>query len=90
MKMTAQHYQHLKDAIATVLRNNPDAVQRYESGNFPRSAGTKNLQMRFNNDILRSAVSSSWVCDNLYNYLNDTHINTALRALCPTVRKQYI
>jgi hypothetical protein len=25
---------------------------------------------------------SKWICDNLYSYLNDDHIDTALRKIC--------
>ncbi len=45
-------------------------------GNIPASANT---QIRW--DMLNALVASQWVCDNLYPYLNDNHIDTALKAI---------
>ena len=34
-------------------------------------------------DCLWVAKQSSWVCDTLYPYLNDDHIDSALRSIIP-------
>jgi hypothetical protein len=75
MKMTSEHYAYLKRAISCHLENR-DApskeVQYRTEGLTPR---------RFRSDCLYGAKLSTWVCDNLYGYLNDDHIDTAMRAI---------
>lgn len=83
MKIKPEHYNHIKRAISKVLAANPNAAERYEKGDFPRASVAKDRQIRFNFDLFRAAVPSAWVCDNLYPYINDQHINTALRSICP-------
>lgn len=85
MKMKPEHFDYLKSRIAAVLEKYPHVQEQYRKGIFPRSDACKNVQGRFNNDLLRAAVPSSWVCDNLYPYLNDKHIGTALKAICPVL-----
>jgi len=36
---------------------------------------------RYQWDIVRHAGLMTWVCDTLYEYLNDTHIQTALNKI---------
>ena len=38
----------------------------------------KNLNKRLGWDIFTMLFGSQWLCDNLYPYLNDEHIDTAL------------
>jgi|TARA_R110002094_G_scaffold153354_5_gene140901 hypothetical protein len=92
MKMTKAHYIELKQAIDTVLTSHNskgELVRAYEAGEFNRSNVTKDLQRRFCFDVLWGTGLSSWVCKELYEYLNDDHLYTALKSLCPIVSKQY-
>jgi len=91
MKITPKNYAYLKDSIETVLANYPNVVNEYELGQFSRSDRTKDLQRRFCFDLLFGAGVSSWVSSNLYglNDLNDDHIYTALKTICPTLTKRY-
>lgn len=47
-----------------------------------------NATMRQRWDALYAAGLSRWICDNLYSYMNDTHIDTALRSLSKGTTKQ--
>jgi len=70
MKMTKAHYNHVRESIVLIMHNFPNARGEYES---------KGLHERFRWDALNKSVGSQWVSDNLYPYLNDAHIDTALR-----------
>jgi hypothetical protein len=75
MKMTSEHYQKIKAAIPA------DSIPAHRayllSPSNPRPA--KDLEMRLRWDLLHAYLGAAWVCAELYPYLNDTHIDTALR-----------
>jgi len=88
MKIKQEHFEHLQAAINEVLAvHNPNGelVDCYESGNFHNADKCKDLQKRFCFDVLYGAGLNKFVCDELYTYMDDTHIYTALKAICPTV-----
>lgn len=89
MKMKPEHFSHLKQAIEKVLQENPDVVEKYETGKFLRSDKVKDLQTRFNFDLFHVSGQNQWACDVLYKYLNDSHIETALNQICPKITKRY-
>lgn len=89
MKVKPEHREYMQKRIEEYLRNHPDMVKRYETGNFPRSDKVKDLQARFNADLFYAAGMCNWECDVLYKYANDTHINSVLRSICPKVVKRY-
>jgi hypothetical protein len=81
MKMTAEHQTALVRAIT--LLNTPTLQAEYRSGNFPRSASVKDLNKRYRWDLFHMALQTSPNTDllnELYDYLNDTHIETILRS----------
>ena len=85
MKMKLEHYNHLKVEIDKVLIKYPKLLSEYQAGQYPRANKTRDVNRRFCFDILYGAGISKWVCDNLYPYLNDDHIYTALKLICPTI-----
>lgn len=89
MKITEQHKTMLQAAITAVLDNHPTAVNDYETGNFPRADKVRDLQKRFCFDLLALAVSGHHISTELYPYMHDDHIYTALRAVCPKVTRKY-
>lgn len=89
MKMKAEHFETLKQAVDKVLADNPNVVQRYEQGDFVRSDMVKDLQVRFCFDLLGAAVPAAWIRTELYPYLNDDHIETAMRRIAPKVVRNY-
>ncbi|MCH8329311.1 MAG: carbon-nitrogen hydrolase family protein [Nanoarchaeota archaeon] len=85
MKIKPEHLKVIRDAVNVILERNPNAVQTYETVQFPKSERVKDLQTRFNWDLFHAAN----VQINLHDYLNDGHISTALKAICPTVTRHY-
>jgi len=86
MKMNKVHYKQLKAAITPSIE---DKVSLYERGKFPRSDKVKDLNKRFRWDLLVENFSPIWISDNLYSYLNDVHIDTALRKIVPSITRKY-
>ena len=88
LKIQQAHYDHMKSTIdETLATHNPNGelVHSYERGDFHNSEKTKDLQKRFCFDLLYGAGLTPWVCKVLYNYLNDDHIYSALKSICPQV-----
>ena len=82
MKIRPEHYAKMKDAIAELCRKNPLLTPGYYASN---GIG-KDTAMRHRWDFLnRSTIdgrpSSAWICAELYPYMSDTHIDTALRSI---------
>jgi len=88
MKMQKQHFSYLKaeiDAILFSYNKDNKLVEEYERGDFPRSNLTANVQKRFCFDLMFGAGLSKFASDNLYPYLDDEHIYTALKKICPQI-----
>lgn len=78
MKIKPEHFEKLKKAIAETLATKPNAAADY------KAAGLS--EMRFRWDVLHAATidgekSLRFICDTLYKYMNDEHIDTALREI---------
>lgn len=71
MRMKPEHRKHIADAVAPW--DTPFHRERYAA------AGHSDKRYRW--DCLWAAKLSAWVCSTLYPYLNDEHIDTALRSL---------
>lgn len=92
MKMKTEHFDILKNEITDILKFNPEIVSDYENGLFPRSDNVKDLQKRFCFDLWYAAMGrlrTNFEVSDLYSYLNDDHIYTALKKICPTVVRKY-
>mgnify|MGYP003637637815 CR=1 FL=1 len=79
LKMKEQHLTTIQHGIARLLAGAPLLIEDYENGKFSNAGRTKNLNKRFRWDCLHSVMSSKDVCNTLYPYLDDTHIDSALR-----------
>ena len=71
MKMKIEHFEHLKTECNKVLSEYPNAINDYKKAGLSAK--------RFRWDIWRAAGLLGFTCDTLYKYLNDVHIDTALR-----------
>lgn len=92
MKIKTEHYAILESAINDVLavHNAKGELMRcYESGDFHKSEAVKDLQKRFCFDVLFGTGLNKFVCDELYPYMDDNHLYTALKSICPKVIKRY-
>ncbi len=80
MKMKPEHYATLEKAIKEVLPSRP-TLEQYKAKGL--------TEMRYRWDALHYATidgkrSTVFICDTLYKYLNDNHIDTALKAIMGT------
>ena len=93
MKMKDKHFVELKALITRDMElrygHAERAVEAYELGHFKNSEKTADLQKRFCFDMLFNGVTDFALMSDLYSYLNDTHIYTALKKICPIVIKRY-
>lgn len=89
MKIKPNHLEHLKKEIAKVLDRYPSLVDEYETGKFARADKVKDLQRRFCFDLSFGAGLNEFICKELYPYMNDDHLYTALKAVCPKITKRY-
>ena len=76
MKIQPNHYATMRDKIALVAG---DAARRRDC--IIHEGRAKDIEKRLRWDLLYAAGLSQWICDNLYSYANDDHIDTALRAI---------
>ena len=91
MKITTNNYNYLQAAVGGVLTKYPSIIEAYETGQFSRADRVKDLQRRFCFDVLAGAGIARWVSTNLYglNDMDDDHIYTALKSICPTIIRRY-
>ena len=77
MKIKQEHYNHIKNAIMNCGTTiNEQRLNILNSGKQP-----KDFYKRLRWDMSYLANLTPYICANLYSYLDDTHIDTALRAI---------
>lgn len=87
LKITPEDFESLRQLVAP--HDTPERRAQYRDGAFPRAELCRDVNMRYRWDLLWStglkigdgvgAVSEL----TLYSYLDDTHIDSALRAIVP-------
>lgn len=87
MKITATHFEILRAAISAL--DTPENRQQYLDGKFSNSDKVRDLDTRYRFDLFHFAqlggrFSTSYMRE-LYHYLNDDHIATALGKIVPTL-----
>ncbi len=75
MKIKPEHYKHIRDTIAA----NVNMPELYDS--ILADGIYKDFGKRYRWDCLYKAGLTTWVCDNLYSYMDDDHLDTALKAI---------
>ena len=85
MKMTQEHYAHMKSAIAAVWSSDLNKAERKA---LRLEGKAKDIEKRLRWDWSYAAKISPWICDNLYSYLDDTHIDTALKQVMKELNAQ--
>ena len=82
MKMKPEHYKHIETQILDIcFDNDVVAMEQCRVMAYERQGLTNK---RFRWDLLYMAGLSTWICDNLYTYLDDDQIDTALRKITNT------
>ena len=77
MKIKPEHYETLKNAMAAIDPAKV-AAHRQALANDPR---VKDLDKRLRWDCMYAAKVNTFVCDVLYNYMDDSHLDSALKAI---------
>lgn len=83
MKIKPEHYTHMRDTIRAAFT--PEQVQAHRDAIISEGKA-KDVEKRVRWDLSHAAKLTPWVCANLYSYMDDSHIDTALRAI---VREVY-
>ena len=78
MKIKPEHYAELKSKIATFVDANREVVLAHREA-LKSDERVRDLDKRFRWDVGHAAGVTSWACGALYPYMNDDHIDTALR-----------
>lgn len=73
MKIKPEHYDIIKQAI--------DALPKDQVAQHKAKELGKDKAMRFRWDLFHAARLSRFASDELYRYLNDNHIDTALKSI---------
>jgi len=77
MKMQKAHYDYMLSAIAPLK----DRLVIWKDEVLTQDLRVQDLNKRLRWDALYAAKLMPWVCDVLYDYLNDDHIDTALKSI---------
>ena len=85
MKVKTEHYIEIRDAMAGKLATvPPDHVAQWLV-TLAADPKVRDVGKRARWDLFRAAIPPAWACQTLYPYLNDDHIDTALRAIAKEV-----
>ncbi len=80
-KIKPEHYAHMLSEIRKIATPDMIAIHRRYLTNENKA---KDVEKRLRWDFSYSARLIPFICDNLYSYANDTHIDTALRSIIKT------
>ncbi len=70
---------------AAIVAFGADAIAAHRES-IRHEKSIRDLAKRLRWDLLYIAIGSRWICDNLYSYMNDDHIDTALRAIMAEIQ----
>ena len=76
MKITQEHYATMLNAITPLAHTIP--AQRTL---LSKDSGITDLEKRIRWDLAYKAGLTVFICDSIYAYANDTHIDTALKSI---------
>ena len=82
MKMKPEHFAHI---LATFKAHEDDIPRLREF--IVREGRTKDIDKRIRWDMLYGWIGIRWIGNEVYSYLDDDHIDTALRAVMKQLYK---
>jgi len=80
MKIKPEHYSHMKTEIDRVCFVYAEEIPKHIA-QVKQLGRYHDLKKRIRWDMFNTAQLTSFACDTLYDYLNDEHIDTALRSI---------
>jgi len=82
MKITPEHYAHMLEACKTSIHLIAPRVSYVKRESIvPNIDKTRDVEQRYRWDLMDAAGLSPYVCEHVYKYANDTHIDTALKQI---------
>lgn len=78
MKITPAHYQHMQTAIAKIATPEKVAAHRQFIVNEGKA---RDVEKRLRWDLSYYAGLTPFICENVYSYADDGHVDTALRQI---------
>jgi len=88
MKIKNEHYNHMKSEIEKLFQNNLSNIDNHRSV-LETDNRVKDIKKRMRWDLLNATNLTTFVCRELYQYLDDTHIDTALRNIMKELNAKY-
>ena len=82
MKITKEHYNHLKSEITA----KHEFMLKEHTTDYTVYLNAGHSVKRHTWDLLHASGLTPFVCNTLYKYLNDDHINTALASIYKTLK----
>lgn len=86
MKATQEQRQFVERAVAQV--DNAERRNRYIVGDYPRAGHTKDINKRYRWDTYYLAIDRGLITYDTLRDLQDSHIDTVLRQVIPTLTKE--
>jgi hypothetical protein len=77
MKIQPAHYEHMKAAIAAIPAYKIAAHKQFIANENKAKDPAKRLRW----DLSHYAGLTPFICNNIYSYANDDHVDTALKAI---------
>ena len=77
MKIKTEHYNYMFMAVMGLGK--PQIISIRDD--VEQNPKVKDVEKAFRWALIHVAIPSKWICDNLYSYANDDHIDTALKAV---------
>ena len=82
MKMTAEHYKFIKEQLQQIpVSDIHEHLKALQQARKDKAQRIKDMDMRIRWDSFYARQLSAFACSHLYSYLNDTHIDTALKQI---------
>jgi hypothetical protein len=81
MKITNEHLEHMRQAIKPLKDKIPQHIVYLRS-----DEREKDIHKRLRWDLFHAAKLDKFACDELYKYMNDDHIDTALKSIVGKLR----
>ena len=85
MLILPEHAHRIDQSIKDLLARTPTHQLRAWASSLLTDPRVKDADKRARWDLFRAAVPSLWVCDVIYPYAADPHIDTVLRRVAPTI-----
>lgn len=84
MKITQEHYKHMESCITQsfsrewVNTYSMEVLKAYEKAGKTRDQVNK----RVRHDLVYNTIGlTKWICDTIYKYADDSHLDTALKQI---------